>query len=77
MTTNNFNRLAADEPPFSEADTQDDNDTKPFAALTLSAPGALPVCHFMRPDGFTVGPVVINSFAFRQFVNHGWRMITG
>lgn len=78
MTTN-FDRLASDEPPFDpDADTAVDETTRPFETLTLRPPGALPVCRFMRPgDGFTVGPVVINSFAFRQFVNHGWRMITG
>jgi hypothetical protein len=72
MTTN-FERLSAEEPPFSEADTELDIPTKPFETATLQPPGAWPVSYFIRPaDGYKVGPVMIGSFAYKRFVDHKW-----
>ncbi len=72
MTTN-FDWLAANEPPFSDTDTEVDDDTRPFDVVHLAPPGALPVSYFMRPgDGFKVGPIIIGSFAYKRFIDHKW-----
>lgn len=75
--TDNFTKLSNDEPSFDDGDTQDDNITQKFSTITLKPKGEFPVCHFQRPtDGLTVGPVIVNSYAFRLFIKNNWRMVT-
>lgn len=73
----NFEFLSDDEPNFDpDSDTAVDDTTRPSDNLTLSPPGAYPVCHFMRPtDGYRVGPIIVGSFAYKRFVRNGWREV--